>query len=88
MAVRGRFLRAEELFFTALALDLYYPEALHSYANLLGAVGRHTEALATRQRLVSMEPFVPVYQSGLSSLLWINGETGPLMRRLKFPSTA
>ena len=66
MAMRGRLLRADELFSKALALDPFYPEALHSYTNLLSAVGYHKEALATREKLVGIEPFVPVYHSNLN----------------------
>jgi TolB-like protein len=83
MTMRGRFLRAEELLSKALAVDPFYPEALHTYANLLSAVGRHKEALATREQITSIEPFVQVYQSNLFGLLWINGQTDALSARLK-----
>jgi hypothetical protein len=73
---------AEGLFSKALALDPFYPEAWHSYANLLGAVGRAEAALAMRQQLLTMEPFVPVYNGGMWELLWISGQTDTLIASL------
>ena len=82
MLARSRFIEAEDLFLKALALDPSYPEALHSYANLLGAVGRTENALATRRKLMSLEPIVLIYQSGIRDLLWINGETETVISNL------
>ena len=56
---RGKFLLAEELLSKALALDPNNPDALIGYSNLLADVGRLKEALAMRQQLRALEPFVP-----------------------------
>jgi tetratricopeptide (TPR) repeat protein len=72
----------------ALALDPAFPEALHSYANMLGAVGRTEDALATRRRLLALDPFVLVYHSGIPDLLWINGQTDAVISNLSVSRSA
>ena len=71
----GKFLLAEELYSKALALDPNNPEALHAYSLLLAAVGRIKEALAMRQRLQALEPFVPNYNFNTVLVLWLDGQT-------------
>ena len=74
MTFRGQLLDADRLFNKALALAPLDPEALHSYANFLVAVGHTKEALATRRQLIGLEPFVLIYTSTIPDLLWINGD--------------
>src|SRR5262249_44330180 len=64
-------LEAEDLFLKALALDANNPDALHQYSQLLAEVGRIDESLAMRQRLQTLEPLIPVYNSVLAAFLWI-----------------
>ena len=87
MATRSRLLEAERLLSKALALDRFSPEALQIYANLLGAVGRTGEALAMKQQLLNMEPFVDAYNGGVRDLLWTSGQTDALIAQLKATSS-
>jgi tetratricopeptide (TPR) repeat protein len=70
---RGQHLPAEELYLKALALDPNHPDALHLYSGLLAGVGRLHDAAAMRQRLLTLEPFVPVYNQHTGWVLWLNG---------------
>ena len=70
---RGKYLLAEEFYSKALALDPNNPDALNLYSTLLAGVGRLKEALAMKQRLLSMDPFVPVYNAVSAWALWLNG---------------
>jgi tetratricopeptide (TPR) repeat protein len=88
MAFRGRLLQAEKLLSKALELDSFSPEALHTYNNLLGAVGHLNESLDIKQRLLRMEPFVNAYNGAIRDLLWINGQTDTLITNLKATGSA
>jgi hypothetical protein len=70
----GKFLLADELYSKALALDPNNPEALHAYSLLLAALGRIEEALAIRQKLHALEPFVPNYNFNTAMVLWLDGQ--------------
>jgi TolB-like protein/DNA-binding SARP family transcriptional activator/Tfp pilus assembly protein PilF len=85
---RGDFLRAEELFSKALALDPLNPEALHSSSNLFGAVGRFQEALVMRQQVMALEPFVAVYNTNVAGLLWAIGRIDNALPALRANSAA
>jgi tetratricopeptide (TPR) repeat protein len=86
--LRGNYLQAEELFSKALALDPFQPDAMHLYAILLGGVGRVKEALAMRERLLSIEPLVPSYNGESQMLLWISGQTDAAITRARpFPAS-
>jgi hypothetical protein len=74
-AMRAHLLQAEELFSKALGLDDYNPEALHFYSLLLSGVGRLKDAVAMRQRLQVLEPFVPSFKWNTAHILWVNGQT-------------
>jgi adenylate cyclase len=71
---RGKILLAEELYSKALALDPNNPEALHAYSAQLAAMGRVKEAVAIRQRLQGLEPFVPVFNFNTALILWLDGQ--------------
>ena len=73
-ATRGKFLLAEELYSKALALDPNNPDALDLYGNLLAGVGRLKEALAMKQKLQTLEPFVPGFNGSTAYALWLNGQ--------------
>ena len=60
-AARGNWAAAEDLFRQALALDPNDPDALHLYSQMLATVGRLKEALSLREKLRTLEPFVPIY---------------------------
>src|SRR5262249_23166470 len=57
----GKLILAGDLFKQVLALDPNNPDALHWYSDLIAGAGRLKEALAMRQRLLALEPFVPVF---------------------------
>ena len=79
----GKLLSAEDLFKQALALDPNNPDTLHQYGNLLAGVGRLKEALAMKQRLRVLEPFVPIYNSNTAAILWLNGQNDAAIVMLK-----
>jgi adenylate cyclase len=72
--VRGNLLGAEESYLKALALDPDNPDVLQLYGNLLAEVGRLKESLAMMRRLLSEEPFVPIYGANAAAVLWLNGQ--------------
>jgi TolB-like protein len=75
IVLRGNYLQADELFSKALALDPFHPEAMHFYANLLSGVGRVKDALTMRERLISIEPLIRVFNGNIETLFWIVGQT-------------
>jgi TolB-like protein/tetratricopeptide (TPR) repeat protein len=72
--LRGNLLLAEDLFAKGLALDPNHPDSLQSESLLLGQVGRLKEALAMRQHLQLVEPFVPAFNELTAESLWLNGQ--------------
>jgi TolB-like protein/Tfp pilus assembly protein PilF len=80
---RGKFLVAEDLFKQALVLDPNNSDALHNYSGLVANVARPKEALVIRQQLRALEPFVPVFNSNLGQLLWVNGQNDAAITMLK-----
>jgi tetratricopeptide (TPR) repeat protein len=73
----------EELISKALALDPNNQLALGIYGNLLAGVGRLKEALAARQQLRVLEPFVPAANSNLADSLWLDGQNDAAIALLK-----
>jgi TolB-like protein/DNA-binding SARP family transcriptional activator len=67
----------------ALALDPGSPEALERYSNMLLAVGRVKEALALKQGLHELDPFIPVRNHNLAEALWLDGQTDAAIALLK-----
>jgi len=82
-ATRFQWLAAEELYSKALALDPDNPEGLHRYGNLLAAVGRTKDAVAMRQRLQQLEPFVPTFSANTAAILWVSGQDDAAITMLK-----
>ena len=76
-------LLAEDLISKALALDPNNQDALFAYGNLLAGVGRLKEALAVRQQLRAVEPFVPLFNSNLADSLWLDGQNDAAIAILK-----
>ena len=73
----------EDLISKALALDPNNAAALGSYGNLLAGVGRLKEALAVRQQLRAIEPYVPLGNSNLADSLWLDGQNDAAVAILK-----
>jgi len=80
---RGKFLLSEELFSKALVLDANNPDALSQYSNLLAVVGRLKEALAMKQQLLALEPFVPAFNADVAEVLLLNGQNDVAIPMLK-----
>ena len=65
--------QAEDLFERAFAIDANNPEALYRYAQALSLMGRVGESLQTYQRLLAIEPLVPIYRFQTANSLSQNG---------------
>lgn len=70
-----KWLVMEDLLSKALTLDPNNPDALSSYSNAIEGVGRLKEALAIKQKLRALEPFIPLYNGNLAQSLWLDGQT-------------
>jgi TolB-like protein/Flp pilus assembly protein TadD len=81
--VRGELLMAEDSYLKALAFDPNDPDFLNLYAQLLAKVGRLKESLATRERLQTLEPFVPNFNNNTAGILWLNGQTDGAIAMLR-----
>jgi tetratricopeptide (TPR) repeat protein len=64
----------EDLFRQALAIDPDEPDALHFSSMWLSAAGRLNEALAIRERIRTLEPFVPVYNVDTAEIMLLTGQ--------------
>jgi TolB-like protein len=71
---RGKFLLADEMYSKALLLDPYNPDSLHEYSHMLAGLGYLKQALAMRQELLALEPFVPVFNWSTAQIRWLNGQ--------------
>jgi tetratricopeptide (TPR) repeat protein len=80
---RGKFLPAEDFFSKALELDPNNPDSLTQYSNLLANVGRVKEALAMKQQLRTLEPYVPGFKVDVAELLWVNGQNDAAVAMFK-----
>ena len=78
-----RWIIAEDFLLKALALDPNHGEALSFYSGVLLAVGRVKEAVAMKQRLNQLEPYVPLYAGGLGEALWLDGQNDAAIAVLK-----
>jgi adenylate cyclase len=70
---RGHWNETDALFAQAFAIDADNPEALYRYAQSLSLVGRLGESLQTFERLLTLEPLVPIYRFQTASSLYVNG---------------
>ncbi len=70
---RGNPAAAEDLYRQALALDPNDPEVLSAFSLRLVFVGRIKEALNMRERLRTLEPFVPAYNNQTANVMLIDG---------------
>jgi tetratricopeptide (TPR) repeat protein len=73
-AVRGKWAAAESLYLRALELDPNDPDALHHYSNMLDDTGRLRDALNLRQKLRTLEPFVPIFNIVTAAIMRDNGQ--------------
>ena len=68
-ADRGQVAAGEDLYKKALALDPNEPDVLHAYANALASAGRLKDSLSIREKLRTLEPFVPIYNIRTAELM-------------------
>jgi TolB-like protein/DNA-binding SARP family transcriptional activator len=80
--VRGKLLLAEDAYRRSLALDPNSVQ-LQGLALLLAEVGRLKEALALKQQLQALEPFVPLLNRTTGLWLWVDGQTDAAIAILK-----
>src|SRR5262245_52702602 len=71
------------LYRQALALDPNDPEVLHRYSLSLGYVGRIKDALAIREKLRALEPFVPTYTYNTANILRYSGQNAAAIALLE-----
>ena len=74
---------AEKEYQRALELDSNSPDSLQSYAHLLSALGRHTEALAKIKRARELDPLDLRVNSIEGMLLYYAGQTDEAIARLQ-----
>jgi tetratricopeptide (TPR) repeat protein len=82
-ANRFKFIQADDLYKQALSLDPGNPEAVQVYSILLAAAGRLKDSLSLRQRLQALEPFVPVFNTFTTHILWLNGQNDAALAMLE-----
>jgi len=74
-AMRRRWVEADGLFQKALALDTNDTEILDVYSQmLLAGSGRLKEALGVRERMRTLEPFVPIYNTVTADIMRTGGD--------------
>jgi TolB-like protein len=74
-AQAGKWAAAVDFSRQALALDPNEPDVLHNFSQILAYLGRSNEALALRERLRSLEPFVPIYNIVTAEIMQAIGQS-------------
>src|SRR5262245_9729029 len=76
---------AEDYSNKALALDPNDPEVLQTAGTILATVGRFKDSLEIRLKLLTLEPFVPVYNINTAEIMQYNGQVQagiPILERI------
>jgi tetratricopeptide (TPR) repeat protein len=81
--LRGQFFEADDEYARALALDPNNGEALDGYGLMVSDLGYVKRALPMRQRLLTLEPFVPLFTRLTASVIWASGATDEPIALLK-----
>lgn len=76
LELQGQLIEADQHYQQAFALAPDDPDVLHLYSRFLASVGRLEDALALRQRLLVVDPLVPIYRAMTAWVLWLNGRDG------------
>ncbi len=73
-AARGKLVEAEDIYKRALAADPGDPDMLHGYSQFLDGVGRLKESLNMREKLRTLEPFLPVFNTVTAAIMQQAGQ--------------
>jgi adenylate cyclase len=79
----GKWTGADDLFQQALVLDASDADTLHDYSNVLADAGRVKDALAVRNKLRTLEPFVPIYNVVTARIMQASGDRLSAIRMLE-----
>ena len=71
---RGKWTDADDLFRQALALDPGDPDVLYTYSQTLALAGRLKDSLSAKQKLRTLEPFVPIFNARLADVMRLKGQ--------------
>jgi hypothetical protein len=71
---RGKYVFSEEAFSKGFALDPNHAPGLNNFSSLLAVLGRLKESLAMKQRVLTLEPYVPAFKAATAEVLWLNGQ--------------
>jgi TolB-like protein len=74
-APSGEWTAVEDLFQQALALDPNETDVLNDFSQVLTLIGRLKEAASVREKLKTLEPFVPIYNIITAELMQVNGQS-------------
>ena len=80
---RMQFSAAADFSARALALDGDSPDALDFKGIMLADLGYVKQALSIRQRLLTLEPFVPLFTRITAFVMWMDGQTDEPIAILK-----
>jgi tetratricopeptide (TPR) repeat protein len=72
--LRGNYVLAGDSYSKALGLDAANPNALNQYSYMLACLGYMSQAIAMRQRLQAVEPFVPIFAAISAVILSLSGQ--------------
>jgi TolB-like protein len=82
----GKWAEGEDLFKQALALDPNDPDTLHLYRQVLLLTGRLKESMTISEGLLTLEPFVPIFNVTTMVVALANGESDRALEiNRKFP---
>ena len=82
-AQRGMWAEAEDLFKQALALEPNDAEALHEYSVILCYIGRIRECASIRDKLLTLETFVPIFSVNSGIYFYFAGRVDDAVRVLQ-----
>ena len=81
--IPGNIAAAEDIHKQALALHPDDPDVLNTVSNGLAVHGRVKEAVSMREKLRTLEPFVPIYNYITASIMLNNGQSQAAIAILK-----
>ena len=85
---RGNYVLSEEAFLRGFALDPNNAPGLNNFSSLLAVLGRLKEALAMKQRVLALEPYIVGFKAATAEVLWLNGQDDAAIALLEEMSLA